>query len=140
MACTSETARSSSRAICRLERFRPIRYRHSTQSRWRPVAAGQDGAAQVVEAGATPRATVALPVRLDVVPTVTSDRGTAAARAADAVGPAVLPDQLEASRVIDQGRQVHQGWHGRYRGWREDPYSTAQRAPRHPRGDHPETR
>src|SRR3954463_15367326 len=34
-------------------------------------------------------------------------------RAADALGPAVLPDQLEASRVIDQGRQVHQGWHER---------------------------
>ena len=104
------------------------------------MAAGQDGAGQVVEAGAASRATVALPVRLDVVPTVTGDRGTAAARAADAVGPAVLPDQLEASRVIDQRRQVHQGWHGRHRGWREDPSSTAQRAPRHPRADHPETR
>src|SRR4051812_9203506 len=78
-----------------------------------PVAAGQDGAGEVVEAGATPHTAVTLPVRLGVVPAVAGDRGTAAARAADALGPAVLPDQLEASRVIDQGRQVHQGWHER---------------------------
>jgi len=53
---------------------------------------------------------------LDLVPAVAGDGGALAARAADALGPAVLPDQLEASRVIDQGRQVHQGWHERHRG------------------------
>src|SRR5206468_11339152 len=106
----------------------------------RLVMPGQRRAGQVVEAGAAPYAAVALAVRLDLVPAVAGDRGALAARAADALGPAVLPDQLEASRVIDQGRQVHQGWHERHRGWREDPYSTAQRAPRHPRADHPETR
>src|SRR3954454_6491774 len=67
-----------------------------------PVAAGQDGAGQVVEAGATPHTAVTLPVRLGVVPAVAGDVGSFAMRAADALGPAVLPDQLEASRVIDQ--------------------------------------
>src|SRR5688572_33389844 len=42
MTCTSLTLRPSSWAICRLERLRPIRYRHSTQSRsgrWCPARA-----------------------------------------------------------------------------------------------------
>src|SRR5690349_19702439 len=82
----------------------------------RPVTAGQDRAAQVVEAGAASRAAVPLPLRLDVIPAVAGDSGAAAMRAADALRPAVLPDQLEAARVVDQGQQVHQGWHGRHRG------------------------
>jgi hypothetical protein len=81
----------------------------------RPVAAGQHGAGQVVEAGATRRAAVALAMRLSVLPAVAGDPGLAAARAADAFGPAALARQLEASRVIDQRRQVHRGWHGRHR-------------------------
>src|SRR4051794_22807001 len=80
---------------------------------------GQDSAREVVEAGAARRAAVALPVRLGVVPAVAGDLGTIAARAANAVRPAVLPDQLEALRVVDQRRQVHQGrrGHGRHRGY-----------------------
>src|SRR3954449_11829236 len=68
----------------------------------RLVMAGQDSASEVVEAGAARRAAVALPVRLGVVPAVAGDLGTIAARAANAVRPAVLPDQLEALRVVDQ--------------------------------------
>src|SRR4051812_31107848 len=80
---------------------------------------GQESASEVVEAGAARRAAVALPVRLGVVPAVAGDLGTIAARAANAVRPAVLPDQLEALRVVDQRRQVHQGrrGHGRHRGY-----------------------
>src|SRR3954464_2640858 len=91
----------------------------------RLVMAGQHGAGQVVEAGTAPRAAVALAVPLRIIPAVTGDLGVTAARAADAVGPAVPPDQLVALRVIDQRRQVHQGrGHGRHRSKRADPFST----------------
>src|SRR3954452_2902151 len=87
IACTSETPRSSSRAICRLERFRPIRYRHSTQSRggwWWPAAR------QVVEARPAVVAAVALPLLLGIVPPVADHPGAAAPGATDALGPALL--------------------------------------------------
>src|SRR4051812_20280520 len=54
----------------------------------RLVMAGQDGAGQVVEAGAAGGAAVALPVRLGVVPAVAGDRGAPPPRAAGAVGAA----------------------------------------------------
>src|SRR3954449_11174595 len=41
MACTSDPSRPSSWAICRFERFRPMKYRHSTQTRsgwWCPAS------------------------------------------------------------------------------------------------------
>ena len=60
------------------------------------MVAGQNGAGQVVEAGAAGRTAVALAVRLGIVPAVAGDRSAVAARAADAVGPAVLADQLVA--------------------------------------------
>src|SRR5688572_28709728 len=71
----------------------------------RPVAAGQDGAGQVVEAGGAGRAAVALALRLDVVPTVTGDLGATAMRAADALGPAMLPTSSKhrASSINDAG-------------------------------------
>src|SRR3954451_5017856 len=87
--------------------------------------AGQDGAGQVVEAGAAGGAAVALPVRLGVVPAVAGDRGAPAARAADAGGPAELAQQLVAIRVIDQRRQFHQRRNERHRCSRADPSSTA---------------
>src|SRR4051795_3141302 len=86
---------------------------HQVQARHpdpqRPVAPGQHGAGQGVEADPAVVAAVALPVGLGVVPAVAGDPGAAAVRAADALGPAVLPDQLEASRVIDQRRQGSRG-------------------------------
>src|SRR4051794_29189198 len=94
--------------------------------------AGQDGAGQVVEAGAAGGAAVALPVRLGVIPAVAADRGAPAARAADAVGPAVLAHQLVALRVFNQRRQVHQRRHERHRCSRADPSSTAHHARRYP--------
>lgn len=33
IACTSPAARSNSAAICSFERFKPIKYKHSTQTR-----------------------------------------------------------------------------------------------------------
>src|SRR4051794_24489130 len=88
----------------------------------------------VVEAAAAGLAGVALTVRSGVVPAVARHRGAVASRAADAVGPAVLPDQLVALRVLDQRRQVHEGLHGRHRSKRADPSSTPRRAGRYPRG------
>src|SRR3954464_5794299 len=79
----------------------------------------------VVETAAAGLAAVALTVRAGVVPAVAGRRGAVASRAADAVGPAVLPDQLVALRVLDQRRQVHEGrGHGRHRSKRADPFST----------------
>src|SRR4029450_5627087 len=48
-------------------------------------------------------------------------RSAAAGGAADPVRPAMLPDQLEALRVVDQGGEVHQGrgGHGHHRVVRE---------------------
>src|SRR3954471_23977305 len=68
----------------------------------RLVTPRQDRAARIVEAGAAPRAAVALAARLDLVPAVAGDPRTTAVRAADALRPAALPDQLVAPRVIDQ--------------------------------------
>src|SRR3954462_11009916 len=91
----------------------------------RLVVPGQDRAGQVVEAGAACRAAVALAARSGVVPAVAGHGGAVAGRAADALGPAMLADQLVAFRVIDQRRQVHQGrGHGRHRSKRADPFST----------------
>src|SRR3954464_11205607 len=74
----------------------------------RLVMAGPHGAGQVVEPGTAPRAAVALAVPLRIIPAVTGDLGVTAARAADAVGPAVPPDQLVALRVIiDQRPEVY---------------------------------
>src|ERR671926_1303152 len=74
--------------------------------------AGQDGAGQVVEAGVTPLAAVALAVLLRVIAPV-ADHGRAAARgAADTLGPALLPHQGVALRAVDQGREVHEAGRG----------------------------
>ena len=100
---------------------------------------GRGGAGEVVEAAAAGRAAVAPAARPDLVPAVTGDLGTAAARAADALGPAVPPGRLAAPRVIDRRGQVHRGRHRRWRR-RWDSSSTARRASRRPRPGHPQTR
>jgi len=70
---------------------------------------GQDRTAQVVEAGRTVFAAIALPVRLGVIPTMSGHGRAAAGWTPDAIRPAVLPNQIEAFRVIDQRSQGHQG-------------------------------
>ena len=64
----SSGSRSSSWAICSLERFRPMKYRHQDPDPQRLVVAGEDRAGQVVEPLAAAVALVALPLRLGVVP------------------------------------------------------------------------
>jgi hypothetical protein len=105
----------------------------------RLVVPRQYGAGQVVEAAAAGRATIALPVRLRIVPAVASRRSSVATRAADAVRPAMLTDQFVALGVVDQRREVHQARHGQHRGWQQGISSTGQAARRHPPPDHPET-
>src|SRR3954469_12527801 len=79
----------------------PTRFGPGTRLR-RPKNQWNQGPLATPQAEMCPRtANSGLPVWLGVVPAVTGDPGAAAVRAADALGPAVLPDQLKASRVID---------------------------------------
>jgi hypothetical protein len=108
----------------------------------RLVGPGQRGAGQVVEAGAAPRAAMALAVRLAIVPAVAGDRSALAVRTADAVGPAMLAHHRVALCIVDQRGEVNQArrghaWHRRLR---KDPSSTDHPACGHPPSDHPETR
>jgi hypothetical protein len=74
----------------------------------RLMTPGQDRPGQIVEAAAATLATVALPLLLGVVDPVAYDAVTATARAANAVGPTVLTDQLVTLRVVDEGGEVDQ--------------------------------
>jgi hypothetical protein len=78
----------------------------------RLVVARQDGAGQVVEARPAVLAAVALPLTLGVVVPVADHRRAAARGAAHALGPAPLPHQGVALRVVDQGREVHEARRG----------------------------
>src|SRR5215210_7926269 len=69
--------------------------------------AGEDGVGQVVEALATAPASVALAMRLGVIPTVLDDRIRGASRTGHAVGPAHLPDRLVALGVVEEVLDVH---------------------------------
>lgn len=70
--------------------------------------AGQDRPGQIIEATAAAIATVALAVRLFLIMTVTDHRMTRTARTADAIGPTMLTDQIEALAVIDERGEVDQ--------------------------------
>src|SRR5687768_13518400 len=70
---------------------------------------------------------------LRVVMPVASHRGAVTVRAADALGPPMLAHQLVAFRVVNQRREVHQGWQGHEQNrdrWKDLP-STNLRAPHH---------
>jgi hypothetical protein len=58
---------------------------------------------------------------MDSVAAMTRHRGAATGRTADPVRPAMLPDQREAFRVVEQGGELHQerGGHGHQRAVRE---------------------
>ncbi len=61
----------------------------------------EDRISQVVEAGFTVLAAIALPVRLGLIPAMMGHVGTAAGRTPDAIWPAVLPNQIETLRIVD---------------------------------------
>src|SRR4051794_35582608 len=105
------------------------------RSRPRMLSSTSHRAGQVIEASRARLAAVALPLTLGVVAPVADHRGAAAGGAADAVGPALLPHQGVALRVVDQGREVHEA--GRGHGLRPIrggglPLSTGCRPARHP--------
>src|SRR3954470_14691717 len=105
------------------------------RSRPRRLSSTSHRAGQVIEASRARLAAVALPLTLGVVAPVADHRGAAAGGAADAVGPALLPHQGVALRVVDQGREVHEA--GRGHGLRPIrggglPLSTGCRPARHP--------
>src|SRR3954447_22491754 len=79
-----------------------------------PVMAGEDRAGQVIEAPPTGRALVPLPRRLGLVASLLGDSGGSAMRAGHSVGPAHLPDGLEASAIVDEVPDVqhHPCTHG----------------------------
>jgi hypothetical protein len=66
------------------------------------MVAGENGAGQVVEASFTVLASIALPVRLGIIPAMTGHGSTAAGRAPNAVWPAMLPNELKTLRIVDQ--------------------------------------
>jgi hypothetical protein len=73
---------------------------------------GQNGAGQIIEAVLALLAPIALTMPLGVIMAVASYGGAVTVGAADALGPPMLAHQLVAFRVINQQREVHQGWHG----------------------------
>ena len=72
------------------------------------MMAGQDRPGQVVEATAAAFATVALALPLRLVVTITDHRVARATGTADAIGPAMLTDQLVAPPVINERGEVNQ--------------------------------
>jgi hypothetical protein len=74
----------------------------------RLVMACQDRPGQIIEATAAAIATVALAVRLFLIMTVTDHRMARTARTANAIGPTMLTDQIEALAVIDERGEVDQ--------------------------------
>src|SRR5262245_46257866 len=72
----------------------------------RLVVACEDGFGQIVEATTAGRAFVTLAVRLGVVVALSDDVSRFTVRAADAIGPAQIPDHLVALRVVDQRSNV----------------------------------
>ena len=72
----------------------------------RQVMAGEDGIGQVVEPLATAMAVVSLALGLGVVRSVLGDLVGATLDAPHAVGPAHLPERVEALGVVDENLNV----------------------------------
>ena len=113
MAWTSPSLRSSSWAICRFDRLRPMKYRHSTslgrrgpRLPQRLVMAGQHRAGQVVEARLAALAQPALARVPGILPAVPDHVRAVAGRAPHAIRPAMLADQVEALGVVEQRGQA----------------------------------
>ncbi len=74
----------------------------------RLVMPGQHRAGKIVEAGRARLAPIALPMRLRVVASVPDHRETVAARAAYALGPAMLAHKRKALGIVHQAGEVDQ--------------------------------
>jgi hypothetical protein len=81
------------------------------------MVSGQDSTRQVIEPRSAVLTPVALPMALGLIMTMADHGGTGTGCAANSVRPAMVPDQLIALGIIDQGRQSDhlQRSHGRYR-------------------------
>lgn len=72
------------------------------------MMAGQDRAAQVIEASPTAFAPVALAVRLRIVPTVATDALAGATGAAHRIGPTMLTNELVTLAIVDESGEIDQ--------------------------------
>ena len=68
----------------------------------RPMMTSENRISQVVEAGFTVLASIALPVRLGIVPSMTGHGSTAAGRTPNPFWPAMLANEVKALRIVDQ--------------------------------------
>jgi hypothetical protein len=107
MAWTSLSPRSSSWAICRFDRLRPIKYRHRIHTRsgwWCPASTVPlRSSKRALQDGHRQRA--GRPVIVSAVPDYV---GGATRRTPHTVRPALLADQLEAFGIIEQTGQTDQ--------------------------------
>src|SRR4051794_23873262 len=82
----------------------------------RLMMSGQDSTRQVIEPRSAVLASVALPMPLGVIMAMADHGGAGTGRAAHSFRPAMVPDQLIAFGIIDQGGQIDhlQRSHGWY--------------------------
>src|SRR4051812_17980592 len=71
----------------------------------RLMVSSQNSTGQVIEPRSAVLAPVPLPMSLGFIMAMADHGGTGTARAANAVRPSIVPDQLIALGIIDQGRQ-----------------------------------
>src|SRR5688572_11671115 len=81
------------------------------------MVSSQNSTGQVIEPRSAILTPVPLPMSLGFIMAMADHGGAGTARAANAVRPSIVPDQLIALGVIDQGRQSDhlQRSHGQYR-------------------------
>jgi hypothetical protein len=70
------------------------------------MVSGQNSPGQVIEPCSTVLAPVPLPVSLSFIMAMADHRGTGTGGAANSFRPSIVPDQLIALGIIDQGRQI----------------------------------
>ena len=83
----------------------------------RLMVSSQNSTGQVIEPRSAVLAPVPLPMPLGLIMAMADHRGTGTGGAANSVRPSIVPDQLIALGIIDQGRQIDhlRRSHGRYR-------------------------
>src|SRR6185503_12853516 len=70
------------------------------------MVSGQNSTGQVIEPRPAVLAPVALPMPLGLIMAMADHRRTGTSGAANAFRPSMVPDQLIAPGIIDQGRQI----------------------------------